>query len=328
MERKGKHLKSIMAVCGLLVLIFDSKLALEGARSGLEMCIKTVIPSLFPFFVLSLFLTSTLNTGTSETMLCISKKLKIPQAAASVLIPSILGGYPVGAKCLGDLYRRRAINRKDAERLLSFCNNAGPSFLFGMVSGFFPDVELVWRLWLIHLLSAAATAWMIPIKTSDQKEIPVPKEAEKPTVLPTAAKAMCLVCCWVILFRTILSFLKAWFLWLFPDWMQVLVMGFLELTNGCCELMLIGDVRIRFILCSCMLAFGGVCVILQTASVIDELSIRYYVRGKLIQTAFSFLLSYAFMEEYGILYAGTITIFVVIVIKTQNRYRNIKMIPV
>ena len=46
---KRKHLQAFVAGIGFLVLIFDSRLALEGARAGLDLCIRTVIPSLFPF---------------------------------------------------------------------------------------------------------------------------------------------------------------------------------------------------------------------------------------------------------------------------------------
>ena len=51
MGRKQRCLLGIMAAVGMLVLIFDSALALEAARAGVELCLETVIPSLFPFFV-------------------------------------------------------------------------------------------------------------------------------------------------------------------------------------------------------------------------------------------------------------------------------------
>ena len=54
----------LAAGIGMLILILDSKTALEGARAGLDLCIRTVIPSLFPFFVLSMVFTGALM-GTS-----------------------------------------------------------------------------------------------------------------------------------------------------------------------------------------------------------------------------------------------------------------------
>ena len=62
---KNRNLyQGFAAGIGMLLLIFDSKTALEGARAGIDLCIRTVIPSLFPFFVLSMVLTGALM-GTS-----------------------------------------------------------------------------------------------------------------------------------------------------------------------------------------------------------------------------------------------------------------------
>ena len=47
----------VFSSAGMLVLILDGKAALLGAQAGVELCLNTVIPSLFPFFVLSVLLT-------------------------------------------------------------------------------------------------------------------------------------------------------------------------------------------------------------------------------------------------------------------------------
>ena len=50
---KRKWIVSLAAAAGILVLILDSRTALAGAAQGLSLCLKTVIPSLFPFIFLS-----------------------------------------------------------------------------------------------------------------------------------------------------------------------------------------------------------------------------------------------------------------------------------
>lgn len=328
MQRKWDRLQSIAAALGLLVLIFDSRRALEGARSGLELCIQTVIPSLFPFFLLSMQLTNSHWQTNFCSMQFLCKVFRIPKTAEAVLIPAFLGGYPVGAKCVADLYQRNQISQKEAQRLLTFCSNAGPAFLFGMVSGFFPEQKMVWLLWLIHILSAALTSATVPAEKTEHN-IPQPeKTAGKPSIIWSAAKAMCLVCCWVIVFRIIITFLNGWFLWMLPKWLQTLIMGSLELTNGCCELSQITDVNMRFILCSCILAFGGISVLFQTASVTQGLPIRCYIKGKLMQTTFSFLLSCAVVLDHGPVIAAWIPILLFIFRKSQNRYSNPEVLPV
>lgn len=316
MERK-RSLAGFMAAIGLLVLIFDSKLALKGAGSGIELCIKTVIPSLFPFFVLSMTLTTALGGQVGVPVRKIAQILGIPKSAASILIPSVLGGYPIGAKCVGDLYRNNALDRKEAERLLAFCSNAGPSFLFGMVSCFFPERIMIWKLWLIHLTSAALSAASIPVPQKSMQIQNAASHSEDGSIVLSAAKAMCLVCCWVILFRTMISFLENWFLWFLPDWMRVLVIGILELSNGCCELLTVTDIGLRFRLCSCMLAFGGICVFFQTASVANGLRLSSYVKGKILQTVYSYLLSSAVITGNAV--PGLIAFFLPVLVRKAKK---------
>ena len=87
----------IFSAAGLLALILDGKTALSGAADGIELCMKTIIPSLFPFFILSaLFLRQTVPFPRMETVL--SSLLGFPQGSGSLVLPCILGGYPVGAK--------------------------------------------------------------------------------------------------------------------------------------------------------------------------------------------------------------------------------------
>ena len=328
MEKNARPLQGAMAAIGLLILIFDSSVALEGAGTGIELCIQTVIPSLFPFFVLSMAMTNALVISPGKPVQMVTGLLGIPAAAVSIIIPAFLGGYPVGAKCVADYYQQKQISKRDAQRMLAFCSNAGPSFLFGMVSGFFPEKRFVWLLWLIHISGALLTALSLPYSAEASTTDPSEFRVEKQSVMISSAKAMCLVCCWVILFRILITFLNRWIFWAFPQWLRVFLMGILELTNGCCSLMLIPDVKVRFVLCACILAFGGICVLLQTISVTKGLSIRSYVTGKLLQTLYSFLLSCLFVSGFRLYLAALIPILVIFLRKAQNRYGNPRALPV
>ena len=48
---KQRDRTSILAALGMIVLILDAKTALSGAREGIDLCMRTVIPALFPFFI-------------------------------------------------------------------------------------------------------------------------------------------------------------------------------------------------------------------------------------------------------------------------------------
>lgn len=283
--------RGIGASIGMLILILDGKTALEGARIGIDLCLKTVIPSLFPFFLLCILLTSSLSGHSLGGLRPLGRLFNIPQGAESILIAGFLGGYPVGAQSIASAYRSGQLSKADAQRLVSFCSNAGPAFLFGMIAPMFPRRCMAWALWGIHIGSAMLVSFALPRQPSQVMKSSPRKPVTLADALWQSLRVMATVCGWVVLFRVVIAFLSRWILWLFPAEIQVVLIGLLELSNGCCELLAIPDVRLRFVLCAGMLSFGGVCVVMQTASVINGLGLRHYLVGKLFQSAFSLLLA-------------------------------------
>ena len=290
--RKQQLWTGIGASLGMLILILDGKTALEGARQGVELCLRTVIPSLFPFFLLSILLTGSFMGLRLSLLRPAGRLFSLPQGAESILISAFLGGYPVGAQCLAEASRAGQLERRDTERLLAFCNNAGPAFLFGMVASMFPRQWMAWALWGIHIVSAWMVSALLPgggnTARLDGKASPSLSSA-----MVSAVTVMSQVCGWVVLFRVVIAFLHRWALWLLPTAAQVAVTGLLELSNGCCDLAAIEDVSLRFVVCSGILAFGGLCVTMQTISVTRGLSLKHYFLGKGLQTLFSLFLSAA-----------------------------------
>lgn len=57
----------------------------------------------------------------------------LPGSAGSVIIMSMIGGYPVGARGCMSLLKQGAITAKQAQRMLYFCINAGPAFIISVV---------------------------------------------------------------------------------------------------------------------------------------------------------------------------------------------------
>ena len=286
MKRK-RHISGLASVIGMVILILDGKTAVAGAQAGIALCLKTVIPALFPFFVLSSLLLRDSGLPSKQN----SGFPGIPAGMNVILIPAFLGGYPVGAQVVSQEYRNGALSKKDAERLLAFCSNAGPAFLFGMVGQMFPEPWMAWALWAIHIAGALfAARWISNLRSHIRFEAHDSKKTSQ-DLLTCAVKTMGIVCGWIVLFRVVIAFLDRWVLWLFPSEARVAVIGLLELSNGCFELAGISSVPIRFVLCSGMLAAGGLCVTMQTVSVTNGLSLRQYFLGKLVQVLISLIFS-------------------------------------
>lgn len=291
MNRRNQCM-GIGAAAGILVLILDGQTAIAGASDGIDLCIRTVIPSLFPFFLLSILLTSTLSGLNTPILRWLSCLCGTPAGTEALLITSFLGGYPVGAQCISRAYHSGQIKRTLAQRMLYFCNNAGPSFIFGMAAMQFSSPLYGWLIWAIQLLSAIAVTRCLPAGEETISQKGQAKQTTLTDALQSALRIMTTVCGWVVIFRVLIAFLSRWFFWLLPKDVSVFLTGLLELANGCCQLASVKNSGIRLILCSLMLSFGGLCVFMQTSSFLQGLSTVEYLKGKCLQTIYAGLFSF------------------------------------
>ena len=249
-----------------------------SAKEGVDLCIRAVIPSLFPFFVISTYLNTQIINVNSPLLRPVEKLCKTPYNSGSLFFLSILGGYPVGAQSVAQWYEQGALSKKDAERMLGFCNQAGPAFLFGMLSAFFPSVKFLWGLWLVQIVSAFLTGMFLPGCPHQVNHVPKRAYLTLPQALERSGRSILLVCGWVILFRVLIT----------PISKIPYLCGILELTNGCLQLNTIISLPIRFTVAAVYLSFGGFCVHMQTVSVVKNLSLGWYYKGKLLQTVLAF----------------------------------------
>lgn len=297
---RRKFIIAVAASFGMLILILDSRCAVTYGCQAIELCLKSVIPSLYPLIFLSGLLTSALWGSSNILLRQIAKILNIPSGGEYLLLSGFLSGYPVGALTISDAVRCKQINEKTAQALLAYCNNAGPAFLFGMVAPQFSEKWMSWSLWAIHVLSAAMVGNIFFRPEESEIEI-IDKNLSLMDIIVNSIKSLAMICGWILLFRLFIGFLERWVLWLFPDSIKVLIIGLLELSNGCCRLTEIEAVSARFIAAAAMLSFGGVCVYLQTVSAVRGISLKTYISGKLLQTVFSIVLAISIVYGYGII---------------------------
>lgn len=297
-----KRLRTGIAAClGMFLLILDAKTALIGAKEGVSLCISAVIPSLFPFFVLTNLLTGNLLGSGGRFLRPLGRLCGIPEGGESLLITGLLGGYPAGAVCIRQACDAGQLSRSDARRLLGFCSNAGPSFLFGIVAMKFPDIGSAWVLWIIHILSALLVGTLLPGKASARVTLSAGSGIGLAEALKRSLHTTASVCGWVVIFRVVIAIFSRWCLWLLPREGQIIAIGILELTNGCCDLEMIENEALRFICTAGLLGFGGLCVMMQTASAVGDLGIKTYLQGRLMCGVFSIMLAVVYQ---GILRGG------------------------
>lgn len=287
-----KAVKGIIAASVLLVLILDASTSLKGAQEGLHLCLSTVIPTLFPFIFTSSWLLSALQIGENKLERKLCTIFRCPPGCSVILISGFLGGYPVGARCIGQAVESGQLSEKNAGKMLVYCNAAGPAFLFGILGPGFQQSWIPWILWAIHIFSAFATAWVLPHDAHPNTQTAQNNSVKLTEILKHSVKSISEVCGWIILIRILIVILQKWVLWLLPQTWSIGIIGILELSNGCLNITTLENSGLKFILSAAFLGFGGLCVALQTASAAPGVKQTFYLPGKLIQATISLLIAY------------------------------------
>ena len=147
----------VISAAGLLIY---PRLSVSAASDGLSLCMGVIVPSLFPFFVVSSMAVELgLAEGLGRLMAPVMRRLfNVGGACSAALALGFIGGYPVGARTAIALYEHGECSRGEAERLLSFCNNSGPAFILGVVgASVFSSSRVGLLLYLVHAAASVIT---------------------------------------------------------------------------------------------------------------------------------------------------------------------------
>lgn len=278
--RMSDRLYVILLIGAMLALIFLPGTAAAAAAEGLQLCGNTLIPSLFPFFVCAnliaeLGLAAKLSAFSAPVL---QKLFGISAAACSAFVLGLIGGYPAGAQMCTNLYASGAITKQEAERLVKFCNNAGPAFIFGVMgSGIFGSFRCGIILFLSQLLSAIFIGLLQKKRSTalfTKKSAPFDARSFPEAftnAVKKAGQSVLQICMFVTVFSVISAFLSPLFLRIVPESVSPILRGMLELSSGARALKEAAlPTAGKLAAASFLLAFSGLSVCAQTVSVLQQ----------------------------------------------------------
>ena len=291
----AKRLASAAALLpplGLAALLLAlPEAAAEGARRGLSVCAGVILPSLFPFLVLSLLLTDLgFAAALASALSPVLKRLRIPPVCAAPLLLGLCGGYPVGARALAELVRAGALTPDEASRMLPCCNNTGPGFIIGVAGGaVFGSVRCGALLYLCHALAALALALLLGRGAPPRAPSPVQcarPDAAFPAAVRGAAGTAIELSAYVVFFSVLssvvresgaLTALAGAISARFGTELRfstALLTGLLEIGSGVAEMRGMAASPGNLALAAFLLGFGGVSVHAQTLAAVAGTNIR------------------------------------------------------
>lgn len=169
-RNKNRHMSALITAAAFfaafaLALFFSDKIS-HSVKSGLALCANVIIPSVFPFIILSDFLYCIADFSSIKFLGDIFEKaFKINRVGLYPFSLGILCGFPLGVKCATELYLDGKLTQDECERLIGFSNNTGPAFLVcGIGLGLRNNIYEGIILYLVTVISALIVGILFSIK--------------------------------------------------------------------------------------------------------------------------------------------------------------------
>ena len=313
-QKKEAPLFSTSALCFgffslfcLFLILRNSDIAILYMTRGLILCAKTVIPSLFPFMVISELI---LSLGIGELLcrpfapLC-RFLFRISKTGACAVLLGMLCGFPIGAKCAMTALENGKIDRLEAERILNFSNNPSSAFLISAVGvSLWGNRRFGITLYIIALLSQILTGILFA-RLKKESLSHIPSEAKAPhtprpfgigiftDAVRNSCFSMLLVCAYVVFFSALVGTLGILLdRFSLPPVFSAAVFCLFELSGGVSNAAALPSPTVAALLTAFAIGWSGLSVHCQILSICDGHGIRFrsYFLSKILQGVLCVLL--------------------------------------
>ncbi len=273
----NRNLKGIGIVILFVIMLVSPKAVFTGASEGLLLWFQIILPTLFPFLLITnlLMTTGNMHLISSAFGTILTRIFHVSQNGSFAVVTGFLCGYPMGAKTAADLAVSGYISKKEGQYLLSFCNNSSPVFILNFVvwKTLGNDALLVPTL-VILIISPVIVSFFTRKNCSfyNLKKVCHSKTAwsfqEVDNCIMDSFETLVKVGGYIILFSVLLSLFES-----LPMQIPTLhaFLPLLEITNG---LVLLREMRLPLnILYPAILgltSFGGFCAAAQTQCMVHK----------------------------------------------------------
>ena len=310
MKNKYKNLLIIIILLFIFFeILFNKLIIINTVMESLNIWVKAIIPSLFPFFVISdlLITYNFIDYIPNKIKKYICRLLNISDSALSILILSMVSGFSSNGRNTHNLYNKGKISMKEASYILMYTHFSSPVFILTTCSLIYLRSE---KLGIILLLSHYLSNIIIGIlfrninnPSLDNSTIKEHKSQNFTINLIKSIRSSIDSLLLILGILTVFLIISSLIINIIHSnlYTSAIIRSILEMTLG---LKYIASLNIsmmhKVILFSAILSFGGLSVHMQVMAQIieDKISCKYYLIGRVFQVLFSIILSFIFYKIF------------------------------
>lgn len=301
----------VLSVFFVLLFVFSKDISFSIIFS-ISIWKDNLLPSLFPFFVMSDLLLAYGFVDIISFFLgaIMTKWFYLPKDAAFAFFVSLFSGFPSGSKYVNDLLNAKKISIEDANYLIMFTHFANPFFIVTTIGLFLlSNVKAGYIILISHILSNIIVAFIFRKKKvilnndNNYKKAFYLSSPDKPfiTILTSSIfksfKTLVNMLGIIMIFLMITTIIKK----IIPltGITNGLLSGFLEMTQGVKYISNLDiSLPIKASILSMIVSFSGLSVHFQVKSIIDETDIKYsnFLKARVVQSFISFFLTLAIFK--------------------------------
>ena len=296
-----------MLLCfGAAIIIFPERY-INSCFQGFAMWAQCVLPSLFPFMIITLiFIKTGMADKASLPLKGTMQKIKFPPCAGACFLMSVCSGYPAGSRIVSEFYEGGLIEKRDTPKLAYLCSSSGPIFILGSV-GFkmFGDKSVGFKILAAHIVSIAAVAIIISLASKKSSHISAQRKPYNGNVLYDVfygAVISVAVAGGFIAFFYVLSRFIADFKLLYPVQLlfnlfcdeqtsEAVCTGLIEATSGCSALAL-SQSYLSVPFAGFLITFGGLSILCQQLCYLVGIGVKplKFIGVKALQAILCFII--------------------------------------
>lgn len=313
-------LSSLIIFLLIISIIQQPSLAMNSAKEGLYSWFNILLPSLFPFLVLSdLVISLGIIDFFGKLLGSLMKPIfNVPGQGAFPFLMTLVSGYPVGAKLTSSLRTKKIITKTEADRLISFTSTSGPLFIIGAVAvGMLGNNDIGLLMLLPHYLGALTVGLLFRFYRANKylpnhyHKSPLSRSSKtfnsQPSInglgniisksVQDSMNSIILIGGFIIIYSVIIDFLLILkpvnqLNLLFSHWLNIpvevlegFISGLIELTTGCKKISSSDIILIhKILIINFLIAWGGLSIQSQALGFISNTDInpRIFICSKFL----------------------------------------------